>query len=272
MILSGMRAGEMFSLDELQEVQIGRSRTCDLVLDEPGVSRVHCRITRRRGRLVVEDMGSTNGVIINGIRTNRANLSEGDRLQIGSAAVLQLRFADAVEDTLARRLLDASTKDPLTGLFNRRYFESRLDAEISYALRHNRHLACIIVDVDLFKAVNDKYGHATGDVVLRSVAAAINDSVRTEDLVCRIGGEEFALLVRVNDIREAELLAERVRQCVKALKIRTEKGTLHVTVSAGVAELTECGSPAVSDDLVATADGRLYQAKALGRDRVCGSA
>jgi diguanylate cyclase (GGDEF)-like protein len=268
-VLSGMNAGEMLALDEGEVFTVGRAKGVQFAIEDTGVSRVHCRITRKRGRLIIEDMSSTNGTVVNGIRVARATLSANDRIQLGPSAVLQLRFVDEVEDGLARRLLEASTRDPLTGVHNRRYFHSRLEAEVSYARRHNKRLACLILDLDFFKAINDKHGHAAGDVVLSEVAKTIAKCVRTEDVVSRFGGEEFALLLRVNTLDDARFLAERIRAAVKGLRLPVGERTIRVTLSGGVAELNECGTVDSEQDLVGIADRRLYRAKALGRDQVC---
>jgi diguanylate cyclase (GGDEF)-like protein len=268
-MMTGASAGEMLSLDDRDEFIIGRSQTTDFAVDDPGVSRRHCRILRQNGRLYIEDLGATNGTLVNGVRVGKAALSDGDRIQIGPKACLQLRFVDDVEDTLSRRMLEASTRDVLTGVYNRRHFHSRLEAELSYAKRHGTGLACIVLDLDYFKAVNDTFGHAAGDAVLRAVGGAISRCVRTEDLAARYGGEEFVLLARVESLEEARLFAERIRACINALRIVIPgKGPIRVTVSAGVAEVWECGGES-GMALVGLADKRLYCAKHRGRDQVC---
>jgi diguanylate cyclase (GGDEF)-like protein len=140
---------------------------------------------------------------------------------------------------------------------------------VSYARRYRTGLACIVLDLDFFKAVNDTYGHPTGDAVLAAVGRALESCVRHEDVVTRLGGEEFALLARVDSLDEARLFAERVRSCIQALRIPLPSGheTLGVTVSAGAAELGELGE-ASGAALLALADERLYRAKAAGRNRV----
>jgi diguanylate cyclase (GGDEF)-like protein len=265
--MTGAAAGEIFALDDSDSFVIGRSALVEVHLDDPSISRQHCRIDVKDGRLSVEDLGSRNGTLVNGVRVKSAILSDGDRVQIGSSTVLQLRFVDEVEDELARRLHEASTRDPLTGTYNRRYFHKRLDAEISYARRHGTGLACILLDLDFFKRINDTHGHATGDAVLTAVGRALNSCIRTEDVVARMGGEEFALLARVSCIEEAVLFAERLRACIQSLRVPlATRGSIGVTTSAGVAELGEC--PGSGLELIALADERLYQAKAAGRNRV----
>jgi diguanylate cyclase (GGDEF)-like protein len=271
MMMTGASAGEVFSLDDEAGdlFVIGRAAVAAVKIDDPSISRQHCQIVRREGRLYVEDLGSRNGTRLNGNRVRVAALSEGDRIQVGSSAVLQLRFVDEVEDELSRRLLDDSTRDPLTGTYNRRYFHRRLEAELSYARRHGTGLACIVLDLDFFKTVNDTYGHVAGDAVLAAVGRALHACVRQEDVVSRFGGEEFSVLARVTSRQEASLFAERLRQCVLALRVALpSKQTISVTISAGVAELGECEAAGGVLDLLALADERLYRAKASGRNQV----
>ena len=271
MMMTGAYAGDVFSLDEEAGdlFVMGRSAVAAIKIDDPSVSRHHCQIVRREGCLFVEDLGSRNGTRVNGTAVRSAPLAEGDRIQIGSSAILQLRFVDEVEDELSRRLLDDSTRDALTGTYNRRYFQRRLEAELSYARRHGTGLACIVLDLDFFKAVNDTHGHVAGDAVLAGVGRALHGCVRQEDVVARFGGEEFAVLARVTSRQEATLLAERLRQCVNALRVGLpSKRVISVTLSAGVAELSECESTGGVLDLLALADERLYQAKASGRNQV----
>jgi diguanylate cyclase (GGDEF)-like protein len=273
MMMTGARAGELITLDGRDDFAIGRSVDAEIQVDDPSISRRHCLLLHREGRLHLEDLESRNGTRVNGVKVKSAQLSDGDRLQVGSNTVFQVRFVDEVEDELARRLVEASIRDPLTGAYNRRYLHRRLEAEVSYARRYGTGLACIILDLDFFKAVNDTYGHHVGDAVLATVGRALEACIRNEDVVTRLGGEEFALLARVNSIDEARAFAERVRGCIQGLRIAmpSTRQTIGVTVSAGVAELGELDKDARDGGaLIALADERLYDAKAAGRNRVEG--
>ena len=163
-------------------------------------------------------------------------------------------------DLLAKRALI----DGLTGLANRASLEQRLAQELSLSRRTKRPLACVMVDVDHFKKVNDTYGHAFGDEVLRSVAQTLVSGCRTEDLIARYGGEEFALLLpNTNGVGAAEL-AERLRQAVASIPVTHGKTPVTVTCSFGVSEWPR----AVDPSLLEAADKALYQAKQAGRNRV----
>jgi diguanylate cyclase (GGDEF)-like protein len=265
-VLTGLRAGLVQPIGD--EVVIGRSRSASLFLEDPGVSRRHARITRTPGgRYILEDLGSTNGTLLNGSQIKSVELQPGDRVQVGSDVVIQFGFLDAAEERLAKKLYEASTRDALTGAYNRKYFLERMQAELSYARRHRASLAAMLVDIDRFKSINDNHGHAAGDVVLRAVATQIAGMVRTEDAFSRYGGEEFALIARGGSLAQAARFAERIRAAVEAMAPPI-KAKLRVTVSIGVAEARECDHASV-EALLGLADQRLYAAKRGGRNRVC---
>ncbi|MGE3842096.1 MAG: diguanylate cyclase [Vicinamibacterales bacterium] len=167
----------------------------------------------------------------------------------------------------ARELAHAATVDPLTGLFNRRHFQSRIDEEIERARRQSLDLALLLIDIDDFKRINDTLGHLAGDFLLRQVADVLKHSVRVFDVCTRYGGEEFAVLMPGSNGASAMVVAERIRTRVESA-VRGE-GPLpphvRVTVSAGLAVLERDGSSA---DLIARADRALYRAKEEGKNRV----
>ncbi|HZZ19074.1 MAG TPA: GGDEF domain-containing response regulator [Opitutaceae bacterium] len=176
-----------------------------------------------------------------------------------------LRYARNQADTLEalRRL---ATRDQLTGLLNRREYDRILTEEEERAKRFGHSLSLVIVDLDLFKAINDAHGHAAGDSVLREAARRIAASVRTVDRAARIGGEEFALVLLQTGREGALDVARRAIASVCAAPIEFAGGSLKVTASAGVAEFPSDGTS--STDLFAAADSALYAAKAAGRNRV----
>ncbi|HEX8911201.1 MAG TPA: diguanylate cyclase [Humisphaera sp.] len=157
-------------------------------------------------------------------------------------------------------------RDGMTGLWNRAYLDDRLAAESAAADRHARPLSCLMVDVDHFKSINDRHGHPFGDEVIRRVAEALSAACRREDVACRYGGEEFAVLCPGVPASGAEVLGERVRREVEGLALDGPDGAVRVTASIGVAE-RRAGTPPT--DLVSAADAALYDAKRGGRNRVC---
>ncbi|MCX7960534.1 MAG: diguanylate cyclase [Burkholderiales bacterium] len=166
-----------------------------------------------------------------------------------------------------RRLHQAALTDPLTGIPNRRYALARLEQECAAARRRGAPLACLAVDLDHFKRVNDEHGHEAGDAALVEVARALRAAARLQDSVCRLGGEEFVVLLPDTGAREARLVAERLRSAVAALAHRTPEGVaLALTVSIGVAAEEPCrAAPA---ELLRRADAALRAAKREGRNRI----
>jgi diguanylate cyclase (GGDEF)-like protein len=142
-------------------------------------------------------------------------------------------------------------------------------AEVSFAHRHKGMLGLLMFDIDHFKRVNDTHGHLAGDAILQAVSKKIAALIRTEDVLARYGGEEIAIIARGVPMDGLVILAGRVRQSIHDLKTLYENLPLRVTVSAGVATLSECDALATGDLLVALADERLYRAKHAGRNRVC---
>jgi diguanylate cyclase (GGDEF)-like protein len=162
-----------------------------------------------------------------------------------------------------------SLHDALTDLYNTRYFWRRLREEQAFAVRHARPLALLVGDIDFFKRVNDRYGHAAGDRVLAAIADALMGLRRRGDTVARVGGEEFALILPETDLREAVQVAERLREAVAALRFDFEPGAkpLAVTMSFG-AVANGTAAPLAASTLYTLADAAMYHAKQSGRNRV----
>jgi diguanylate cyclase (GGDEF)-like protein/PAS domain S-box-containing protein len=168
---------------------------------------------------------------------------------------------------LREALRSQSIRDPLTGLYNRRYLEEMLERETRRAVRAEHGLGVLMLDLDHFKKFNDTYGHDAGDTVLRETAAFLLKSVRAEDIVCRFGGEEFIVILPAADLRVTQARAERIRSRLRDLQVLHQGHSLGmVTVSVGVAELPEHGTSPKA--LIEAADAALYRAKREGRDRV----
>ena len=192
-----------------------------------------------------------------------------------SAHVLRRTIAQALRrfrlerelEAANQRLAELVNRDPLTGLHNRRYFEGRLAVEFARAQRFSHPLALVLLDIDHFKRINDTYGHATGDRVLIEAARAMLAMARQIDLVARIGGEEFALLLPNTRPDGAHAMAERVLMQVRAIAVSAPKGEVRITLSAGVAAYPDC-SAQTRMQLFECADRALYAAKHAGRDRI----
>ena len=176
------------------------------------------------------------------------------------------RYATELRQSVTNTLALAVT-DELTGLYNRRYFDRHLAIMLEKAQAQERDMALMLIDMDFFKAVNDTHGHDTGDAVLREFADRLRRNIRGVDLACRFGGEEFVVLMPDTDYRQAQNVAERVRNAVAELSFEAAGGRpLTVTVSVGVAlNESEADTPEV---MLKRADVALYRAKREGRNRV----
>lgn len=184
------------------------------------------------------------------------------------ATAVSERVSLAVANLKLREVLRyQSIQDPLTGLFNRRYLEESLDREVNRATRAQRNVSVVMLDIDHFKRFNDTFGHQSGDMLLKEVAAVIKARVRSGDLACRYGGEEFALILSETDAAGARACVEKIREAVKQLTVHFRGQSLgSVTISAGIAAFP--GHSDKSEELVHMADMALYRAKKEGRDRV----
>ena len=180
----------------------------------------------------------------------------------------------AIENTINRaRLVRSGLTDFLTGWHNRRYLHARLKEELSRAQRQGTGLACLLIDLDRFKQINDQHGHLAGDMALREAAQRVDAHIRGSDAAARFGGDEFVVLAPGIATEQAAALAERIRVavCERALDV-SPTVNIHMTVSIGVAGITVPREPidlkTLAERLLADADAALYRAKQLGRNRV----
>ena len=204
--------------------------------------------------------------------------ADADRYGPACATDLLERLAAVIaiclESALAQeRLKQAGLTDALTGVQNRRHFEHRCQVEISQARRYKYALACMFLDVDRFKRINDRHGHPSGDDVLRSVAKTVAAQLRAGDTIARYGGEEFVILLPQSELNDSLQIAERIRASIEELPVLARSGEpLRVTISIGLAMLPEGElarqQPQLAERLIAAADRALYLAKNGGRNRV----
>jgi diguanylate cyclase (GGDEF)-like protein len=188
-----------------------------------------------------------------------------DATLLALALAYQLRMGQE-ERILAERL---AQQDPLTGLNNRRAFYDRTRSLWSQATRHGHHTSVMLLDIDLFKQINDVHGHAHGDKVLKAMANVLKQSIRQGDILARWGGEEFIVFLPETSLQEAAALAERLRTAIAGMRVPYATGETAVTASFGVAQ-KERGHSTL-DALIASADECLYRSKQEGRNRVTGS-
>lgn len=169
---------------------------------------------------------------------------------------------------LKEKLQRQAITDSLTGLYNRRYFSEQCTREFSHCKRSKSTMSIIVIDIDWFKSINDEFGHPVGDIVLREVSKIYKSCLRKENILCRIGGEEFAILLSDTGHEAAAVLAERIRQTQEKKAIVGKwEGKIKPTISLGVSALS--AKDKNFEDLLSRADKALYQAKTDGRNQVC---
>jgi diguanylate cyclase (GGDEF)-like protein len=158
--------------------------------------------------------------------------------------------------------------DPLTNVFNRRGFAPALDRELAHYKRYQEDFSLVLFDLDHFKQLNDTYGHAAGDTVLAAVAEAVRSRLRETDILARLGGEEFLILLPRTPLASAQLTVELLHQAIREKRHSLSGNPVQVTVSWGITSTSECKNPD-AQKLLSQADTALYRAKKSGRDRVC---
>jgi diguanylate cyclase (GGDEF)-like protein len=233
-------------------------------LKEPGRGRYLC--------IPMIGQGDTLGVLhlefVARLESNVALEGIQDSLQRLAATIAGQIALSLSSLRLRETLRDQSIRDPLTGLFNRRFMEESLDRELQRATRKNRSLAVVFLDLDHFKRFNDTFGHDAGDTVLRRMAEVFRELFRGDDVICRYGGEEFAVILPESNAIDAAKRANLLRAAARKIEIRYQGRVLNpVTFSVGVAAFPDSG--ATAEEILRAADQSLYQSKAEGRDRVC---
>ncbi|MBM4279665.1 MAG: GGDEF domain-containing protein [Deltaproteobacteria bacterium] len=264
-VINGRAVGKMFKLSGTQLV-VGRSPQNEILVDDEGVSRQHARVERTLEGWCIVDNNSTNGVFVNGTRVVEHRLEDGEKIQLGSSAILKFSYQDEVEERAQKQLYESATRDGLTTCFNKKYFADQLKTEFAFYYRHQDPLSLSLFDIDFFKKLNDGYGHQAGDYVLKNLAGIVQSALRTEDVLARYGGEEFGIIFKSTDSDRAFAVMERVRRKVESYEFLYESKRLPVTVSIGIATLKK-QNYATPKLLVKAADDYLYKAKGNGRNR-----
>ncbi len=261
------RLGTRYRLSPATTLEIGRSASLRISLPEVmSLSRKHARLRYVGSTVTIEDLGSTNGTYINGHPIHgRTVLRSGDRFQTAAVHFKFLHEQD-VESAYHLAIYELVSRDGLTEVYNKRKYEEEVQRELARALRHNRPLSLVIFDLDEFKQINDTYGHLCGDFVLKQVASLARDLVRPEQMLARVGGDEFVILAPETSAEGAETLASKLRDRIVGLDHRYGDLKISMTCSFGVAELAE--GMANPQDLYHAADSALLKAKRSGRNRV----
>jgi len=271
----GEPIGEMIPL-RAPGTTIGRASENDVCLPEAEVSRHHAQVALSKigeaGYMVqFADLGSTNGSFINGRRVETPRvpiaLQSGDVIRVGAHA-FKLKRLDALERHFHESMMAQTNLDTLTGVNNRSVVLAFLEKHVDLARRHKRPLSLVLADLDFFKSVNDRFGHATGDLALQTFGALVMKRLRASDLVGRIGGEEFLIVLPETPGPEAVGVAEELRHALENEPLTPSGGgePFCVTCCFGVAQLQDRDLNGGS--LLARTDVALYRAKAMGRNRV----
>jgi two-component system, cell cycle response regulator len=265
-VLAGSSVGEMYKV-EGEKTILGRGGRAQIRLLDEGISREHAAIVIDGGRVYLEDMGSTNGTYCNGLKVERKELVDGDKILVGSTTILKFTYHDNLDEIFQKQMYESALRDGLTKAFNKKYFTDRLESEFTFSIRHSTPLALVLFDIDFFKKVNDTYGHQAGDYVLTEISTLLTATLRAEDVFARYGGEEFAVICRGSDSAQAQVVGERLRKAVEAHKFVFEGTHIPITISVGVAVIPD-DTVKIASDIVALADKALYASKRGGRNRV----
>ena len=265
-IISEDGLGEVFPLSEGNNV-LGSGDHTDINLPYRGIDPVHATLVRE-GDLRIE-ANSDNLVLVNGqVVSGPHSLTVGDTVELG-VVTLKYREFDDEDEQYHAALRQLAIRDGLTNLFNARYFRDALLKEHEFCVRKSASLALLFMDIDHFKQINDRFGHAFGDFVLKELARMLTTRLRGYDLLARYGGEEFTLILEDSDADGGRQIAERVRKEIEQLRIMNEsKGEVGVTISMGLSSYPNDGEE--KDQLITHADKALYLAKQSGRNQVCG--
>ncbi len=250
-----------------EKMTIGRSPKADIVLNDERISGIHCMIQYIDDHVVIEDLNSTNGTYINGEGIIKETATTRSNIQIGRT-VMKVDYKDELEIQIENELIRKATTDSITGIANRDNFMSRAQEEIAFAKRTDMQLGLVMLDIDLFKNINDTFGHQAGDYVINRLSVLIDGAKREEDLFGRYGGDEFIVLLRGElDLEGAKVFCDRVRKAIEKHKFQFDGRQIPVTVSLGLC--LESGNKIKSlDDLIHRTDQALYRAKQDGRNRV----
>lgn len=267
-IVSGNNVGESY-LVAGPDMVIGRAAGVDLRLSDEGVSRFHCRLRHDAKGIVVEDLASRNGTYCNGERVvpGMRPLVEGDRIQVGTTSVLRFTYVDVDASRTPTPDEQVSTVDPMTGTFSRRYFVDQLEREIRNASSQKTPLSLLLVHIDHFAELFAAQGQAFIDQRIVAVANHLREHIRKADLIARIAGGEFAVMLRAISPGDTFMLAQRIRSSSAGKAASTTEEPQRISLSVGVAAASELHIETAHDLLVA-AGSALHRARSQGGNRV----
>ncbi len=261
--------GKTITINAAMELTIGRSAECDISIDITALSRKHCVVFRQGKNVFVRDLDSTNGTFVNGEQVQIRALKNGDRVFLGDICVFKFAYTDQIDLDINRMLFDKATRDPLTGIYNRTYFQENFRKEFLFHLRTGLPLSLVFFDLDDFKQVNDTYGHTCGDMVLKDVVFVVKKKIREIDFFSRYGGEEMVIVMKNTRYDAAMKKTEVLRQALNDHEFEYGATSLAISASFGVVTL-ENENFNSAQEMLAAVDSMMYKAKQEGKNRVVG--
>ena len=264
----GKPIGKRFALNSKTMV-IGRGSEVEIPILDRSLSREHAEVLKSdNGRYYIKDLGSTNGTYLNErklLPRKPAALKNGDFLKAGNV-IFKFVAKGMIDNVFHKDILDLATRDDLTGTLNRLSLMSALEEGLYKARMSKKSLSAIVCDLDDFKSVNDTFGHAAGDLVLKETAKIAQSVIRENDFIGRFGGDEFMVVLWDTSLANASIVAERIRSKIDKHNFSYEGKKIHVTVSLGVSSLDD--STYSVGNLFKRADGAQYNAKKNGGNQV----
>lgn len=267
MVIQGADIGNRILLNK-EEITIGRAKNVDVRLTQGHVSRKHAVIQCVDAQqFLLIDQNSTNGTSVNAKEIQSTLLKDQDIISIGTSK-LKFIASDNPEQAYYEELYRQSQMDRALQIYNKHYFLSKLDEEIIRCQRYDNGLSLALFDVDHFKRLNDIYGHLAGDAALVQLAEICKQRTRVTDILCRYGGEEFAIIMPHTNQKQAFIFAESIRLLVARTPVYYADTTIEMTISIGITSYSSLDTPPCTKELlIAEADKALYQAKHNGRNK-----
>jgi diguanylate cyclase (GGDEF)-like protein len=262
----GLDAGAVYSLKH-GCVVVGRDPGAGLSIRDPGVSRVHARVFARDGAWYVEDLGSTNGTLLNGLLVSRSPVEDGDVMELGPAVSLAFALVTEAQETALRTLFDTARTDSVTGALQPRHFEYRLMEAVETAVESGGALSVLRIRLDGHDRVLEVAGREAFDTLLARLAATIRQRLGPRDQSGRLGEAELSVLLADAKLAPAARMAERLRVAIGIGNPSVQGTVVPLSASVGVASL-ECLDVPTSIDLMDRAERRLRRAVARGGGRV----
>ena len=266
--ISGPRTGLSFQIEPNSGMTLGRSPDAGIQVIDTGISREHIHMKFDGVSVIVEDLESANGTYVNGKRlTGKIEIKNGDQIAIGVSTVLKFSLDNQLDAEYKNYVEEQLTKDTLTSAYNRKAFAHFLNSAYIAAKRDFSSVCLFMIDVDNFKSINDTYGHQVGDKILKHIADKLIQTVRSADIVCRYGGDEFAIICPNIDSLRGLQLAEQARLNIESMSFTVNGERINTTLSIGISNYPDNEIKCVSQ-FIAYADKAMYKAKRRGRNQI----